>query len=216
MSYKYATKFCSKTHSSPEMTFWCCEHWHKAWAVFHGAVDNRKYHGDCKVWFAIHGNLWYTFGISDCTNPWDSHIRVCVHNNAPLLTPTSMCHMHTQAHNDIDAHLTFWGSIRLERWGWGGVWGGTGDISCSHNVIHYGRGTLERVQRVLLVCATTHLSLCPPLFLSHSLSLSLSVGEMATAFFLSPRGLRDIPACFPLIRQTYSTYLSLSPLHSLL
>lgn len=97
-----------------------------------------------------------------------------------------------------------------------GVWGGTGDISCSHNVIHYGRGALERVQRALLVCATTHLSLCPPLFLSHSPSLSLSVGEMAAAFFLSPRGLRDIPACFPLIRQTYSTYLSLSPLLSLL
>jgi len=39
---------------------------------------------------------------------------------------------------------------------------------------------------------------------------------MGAAFFLSPRGLRDIPACFPLIRQTYSTYLSLSPLLSVL
>lgn len=53
--------------------------------------------------------------------------------------------------------------------------GGAGDISCSLNVIHYGRGALERVQRALPVCATTHLSPCPPLFRSLPPSFLLGV-----------------------------------------
>lgn len=142
---------------------------------------------------------------------------VCVYNNAPLRTPTSLRHMETYTLTMILMHSWHFEAPFVLRGGIGGVWGGTGDISCSHNVIHYGRGALERVQQALL-CVPQPICLFAPLFpfLTPFLSLSLSVGEMAAAFFPSPRGLRDIPACFPLIRQTYSTYLSLSPPLSLL
>lgn len=131
---------------------------------------------------------------------------LCVHLIIPLNTfSTSVHHTHTHILTMILMHIWHFEAPFVMR----GRRGGAGDISCSHNVIHYGRGAPERVQRALPACATTHLSPCPLLF---SLSPSLfTLGEMAGAFFPSPGGLRDIPACFGLIRQTYITYLSLSP-----
>lgn len=146
-------------------------------------------------------NCWHFYWL------FQSHdiiVLICAPNNTPQHLQY-VCPSHTHILTMILMHIWHFEAPFVMR----GRRGGAGDISCSHNVIHYGRGALERVQRALPACATTHLSPCPLLF---SLAPSLfTLGEMAGAFFPSPGGLRDIPACFGLIRQTYITYLSLSP-----